>query len=98
MTSITVVDTLEVTGEQVEQAIQLWDTFEAYISGQKGFISAKLLKAHESASKFNIVIISEWESKESFDAAIANPSSEKVGSSHVEYPRHRASYFTARNV
>lgn len=98
MTTITVVDNLQVSGEQIDQAIQMWDTFEAYISNKQGFISAKLIQSHDPSSKFNIVIISEWESKESFEAAILNPESEKVGSSEVDYPRYRSSYYTVRSV
>lgn len=99
MTSITVVDNLEVSSEQIEEAIQMWDTFEDYISSKEGFISAKLVRAHDSSSKFNIVIISEWESKAHFDAAtIVGTESESVGSSAVEYNRYRTSYYTVRNV
>ena len=98
MTSITVVDNLEVSEEQIEQAIQLYDLFEPFIASQKGFISAKLVQAHDTASKFNIVIISEWENKESFEAAISSPGHANVGSTEVEFPRHRASYHTVRRV
>lgn len=98
MTAITIVDPFEVTGESIDQAIELWDKYEDYYKNQKGLISARLLKSHDSKSKFNLVVISEWESKESYEAAISYSNNSEVAAPETDLIRHRASYDTIRNV
>ena len=98
MTSITIVNPFEVPEESIEKAIESWDAFESFFTKQKGYISAKLLRSHDTSSKFNLVTIAEWDTKENFEAAIANPELALIAAEQPEFTRYPASYDTIRNV
>ena len=98
MTSITVVTIFEVSGEAIDQVIALQDDCEDFVASQDGFVYAKFLRSQTGSDKYNIVSISEWESKESFDAAFSRPELEELRAAHPTFKFHRGFYDVIRSV
>lgn len=95
---VTVVNIYEVSGESIEQLIRLQDDCEDFVSSQEGFINAKFLRSQTGEEKFNIVSVSEWESRESFVAAFARPELAELAAGHPKFVSHRAFYDVIRSV
>ena len=98
MASVTVVTIFEVSEEEIDQVIKLQDDCEDFVASQDGFIYAKFLRSQTGTDKYNIVSISEWESKESFDAAFSRPELAELAAGHPEFVFHRGFYDVIRSV
>lgn len=98
MTSVTVVTIFEVSGESIDQLIKLQDICEDFVASQDGFIDSKFMRSQNGSDKYNIVSVSEWESKESFDAAFARPELAELAAGHPEFVYHRGFYDVIRSV
>lgn len=97
-TSVTVVTIFEVSGEAVDQVIALQDDCEAFVSSQDGFISATFLRSQTGADTFNLVSVSEWESRPSFKAAFTHPQLAELAAGHPQFDFHRGFYDVIRSV
>ena len=98
MSSVTVVTIFEVSGDSIDQAIALQDDCESFVSSQEGFIYAKFLRSQTGNDKYNIVSISEWESRECFNAAFSRPELAELAAGHPEFTFHRGFYDVIRSV
>lgn len=98
MASVTVVNSIEVPEEFIEQAIDSYDDYKIFFKKQKGFISAKLLKSDDISGKFNLITISEWDSKESYEATFFNRELVNLAAQHPECTRNPASYEIIRGA
>ena len=98
MTSVTVVTIFEVSGESIDQVINLQDDCEGFVASQDGFIYAKFLRSQTGSDKYNIVSISEWESRERFNAAFSKPELAELAAGHPEFVFHRGFYDIIRSV
>lgn len=95
---VTVVTIFEVSGESIDQVIDLQDDCEAFVSSQPGFIDSKFLRSQTGKDRFNIVSISDWESKESFVSAFTKPELAELAAGHPEFTFHRGFYDLIRSV
>ena len=95
---VTAVTLFEVSGESIDQLIALQDACEAFVASQAGFIDSKFLRSQTGADKYNIVSVSQWESRESFDAAFSRPELEKLRAGHPSFDFHRRFYDVIRSV
>lgn len=98
MTSVTVVTLFEVSGESIDQVVALQDDCEDFVASQEGFIYSKFLRSQTGSDKYNIVSISEWESRESFSAAFSKPELAELAAGHPEFVFHRGFYDIIRSV
>jgi len=76
----------------------LQDDCEEFITGQDGFISSRFLRSRTGSDKYNIVSVSEWESRESFDAAFSKLELAELRARHPEFTFRRGFYDSIRGV
>ena len=98
MTTVTVVTIFEVSGESIDQAIKLQDDCEEFVASQPGFIWHKYMRSQTGTDKYNIVSVSEWASKESFEAAFSRPELAELAAGHPKFTFHRGFYDVIRSV
>lgn len=98
MASVTVVTIFEVSGESIDQVLRLQDACEAFVVQQEGFIDSKFLRSQTGSDKYNIVSVSEWESKASFDAAFSRPELAALAAEHPRFVFHRGFYDIVRSA
>lgn len=82
----------------MDKVIKLQDDCEAFVASQAGFINSKFLRSQTGADRFNIVSISDWDSKESFDAAFSNPKLFELAAGHPQFTFHRGFYDVVRDI
>lgn len=98
MTAIMVVTVFEVSGDEIDGAIALNDACEAFVSSQVGFIYSKFTRSQSGKDKYNVVSVSEWESKAFFDAAFSRPELAELVAGHPTFTYHRGFYDIVRSV
>lgn len=97
-TTVTVVTVFEVSGESIDQVIRLQDDCEDFVASQIGFVSSTFFRSQTGTDGFNIVSVSEWESRESFDAAFSRPELAELAARHPRFEFHRGFYDVVRSV
>ena len=96
--TVTVVTIFEVTGDSIDQLIALQDACEDFVASQDGFIYSRFMRSQTGSDKYNIVSVSEWESRESFDAAFARPELDELRKGHPTFKFSRGFYDVIRSV
>ena len=96
-TNAIIINPIEVPSGREEEALAIWDQYAAYFRKQPGYVSTKLHRALDSNAKFNFVNIAEWESMETFVAALKNDEIKTIGASFPEeMPHYPAPYEVIR--
>lgn len=98
MAAIMVVTVFDVSGDEIDQAIKLQDDCEAFVASQDGFIYSKFMRSQTGSDKYNIVSVSEWESKAQFDAAFSKPELAELAAGHPQFTFHRGFYDIVRDI
>ena len=98
MSSVTVVTIFEVSGEAIDQVIALQDDCESFVASQAGFVYSRFLRSRTGQDRYNIVSISEWESRKHFDEAFSRPELAELAAGHPTFAYHRGFYDLIRNV
>jgi heme-degrading monooxygenase HmoA len=70
---VTFINVFELPVEQIDTLIAHWRELAKIMSTAPGFRDARLHRALSSQTRFQIVNVSCWESRETWEAATANP-------------------------
>lgn len=98
MAAITVVTIFDVSGDEIDQVIKLQDDCEAFVAAQEGFINSKFMRSQTGEDKYNVVSVSDWQSRESFDAAFSKPELADLVAHHPRFTHHRGFYEIIRDI
>ncbi len=69
---VTLINVFEVHAEHVEAFIAQWRQRAALMGTQPGFLDYRLHRALSSDSRFQLVTLAHWESREAYEAATAD--------------------------
>lgn len=69
---VTLINVFEVPAEHVEVFIAQWRERAALMSAKPGFLDTRLHRALSSQSRFQLVNVAHWESREALQAATAD--------------------------
>lgn len=72
-TAVTFINIFEISAEHLDGFIAKWEQRAALLSTKPGFIDSLLHRAHSSETRFQLVNVSHWESREAWEAATADP-------------------------
>lgn len=72
MSTITVINSIEVPQGKSEQVLESLNQFSDYFGQQAGYISSTLQQSLNPEAQFGLVNISKWESIEQFQAALSS--------------------------
>ncbi|MFI6943170.1 FAD-binding protein [Streptomyces sp. NPDC050418] len=70
---VTFINIFEMTAGDLEPFIAQWERRAALMSTKDGFLDSRLHRARSSATRFQLVNVSHWESQEAWEAATADP-------------------------
>jgi heme-degrading monooxygenase HmoA len=71
--AVTFINIFEISAEHLDAFITQWEQRAALMSNKSGFIDSRLHRARSSKTRFQLVNISHWESREAWEAATADP-------------------------
>ncbi|MGW4507861.1 antibiotic biosynthesis monooxygenase family protein [Streptomyces sp. NPDC004436] len=71
--SVTFINIFEISAEHVDSFIAQWEQRAALLSTKSGFLEFRLHRARSSETRFQLVNVSRWESREAWEAATADP-------------------------
>ncbi len=69
---VTLINVFEVPTEHVDMFIAQWRESAALMSTKPGFLDARLHRALSSETRFQLVNVAHWESREALEAAAAD--------------------------
>ena len=69
---VTLINVFEVPSEHVDVFITQWRERAVLMSTKHGFLNSRLHRAISSQSRFQLVNVAHWESREAYQAAIAD--------------------------
>lgn len=87
MANVIVINPFEVDKGKEEDALASWAQFAAYFQKQPGYVSGKLHRAINPDARFHLVTVAEWESPETFMAALNNPELKRVMAAASYHPQ-----------
>lgn len=70
--TVTLINVFEMHAEHVEAFIAQWRRRAALMSTKPGLLDYRLHRALSSESRFQLVTVAHWESREAYEAAIAD--------------------------
>ncbi|WP_431042236.1 antibiotic biosynthesis monooxygenase family protein [Streptomyces sp. P1-3] len=70
--SVTFINIFEVAAEHLDAFIAQWEQRAALMSTKPGFLDSRLHRARSSETRFQLVNVSHWESREAWEAATAD--------------------------
>ncbi|MEV0368897.1 antibiotic biosynthesis monooxygenase family protein [Streptomyces sp. NPDC050636] len=70
--SVTFINIFEVASEQLDAFVAQWEQRAALMSTKSGFLDSRLHRARSSETRFQLVNVSHWESREAWEAATAD--------------------------
>lgn len=79
---VTLINVFEVPPGALDAAIRYWETARDFLARQPGYISTRLHQALSPNARFQLVNVAQWESTETFQAAVARMAQEL----HTERP------------
>ncbi|MGW6564934.1 antibiotic biosynthesis monooxygenase family protein [Streptomyces sp. NPDC054975] len=71
--AVTFINIFEISAEHVDAFTAQWEQRAALMSSKCGFIDSRLLRARSSKTRFQLVNVSHWESREAWEAATVDP-------------------------
>ena len=84
---ITLINVFEVPTEHVEVVIAGWRERAALMSTKPGFVDTRLHRALLPQTRFQLVNVAHWESREAMEAATADPEFQQRISAAIADPR-----------
>jgi len=94
MSSITVINSIEVPQGKMEQILGSLGKFSDYFSQQAGYVSSTLHQSANPDAKFPLVNISKWESIEQFQTALSSDDFYKLAGTIEEFTSYPEVYQT----
>jgi heme-degrading monooxygenase HmoA len=71
--AVTFINIFEISADHLDAFIAQWKQRAALMSTKSGFIDSRLHRARCSETRFQLVNVSHWESREAWEAATADP-------------------------
>jgi len=84
---VTLINVFEVPTEHVEVFIAGWRQRAALMSTKPGFVDTRLHRALSPQTRFQLVNVAHWESREAVEAATADPEFQQRISAAIADPR-----------
>jgi heme oxygenase (mycobilin-producing) len=84
---VTLINVFEVPTEHVEVFIAGWRGRAALMSTKPGFVDTRLHRALSPQTRFQLVNVAHWESREAMEAATADPEFQRRISAAIAEPR-----------
>jgi len=84
---VTLINVFEVPTEHVEVFIAGWRQRAALMSTKPGFVDTRLHRALSPQTRFQLVNVAHWESREAMEAATADPEFQQRISAAIADPR-----------
>ena len=84
---VTLINVFEVPTEQVEVFIAGWRERAALMSTKPGFVDTRLHRALSPQTRFQLVNVAHWESREAMEAATADPEFQQRITAAIADPR-----------
>ncbi|MER7050907.1 antibiotic biosynthesis monooxygenase family protein [Streptomyces sp. NPDC000351] len=72
-TAVTFINIFEIPADHLDAFITEWEQRAALMSTKPGFIDSRLHRAHRSETRFQLVNVSHWTSREAWEAGTADP-------------------------
>ncbi|WP_309064107.1 antibiotic biosynthesis monooxygenase family protein [Streptomyces sp.] len=72
-TAVTFINIFEMSAEHLDAFIVQWEQRAALMRAKPGFIDSRLHRARSSDTRFQLVNVAHWESREAWEAATADP-------------------------
>jgi heme-degrading monooxygenase HmoA len=72
-TAVTFINIFEISPDHLDAFIAEWEQRAVLLSTKPGFIDSRLHRAHRSETRFQLVNVSHWTSREAWEAATADP-------------------------
>ncbi|MFF6888509.1 antibiotic biosynthesis monooxygenase family protein [Streptomyces sp. NPDC012421] len=85
--SVTFINIFEVSVEHLDSFIAQWEQRAALLRTKPGFLDSRLHRARSSATRFQLVNVSHWQSREAWEAATADPEFRKRTRAAQDDPR-----------
>ncbi|WP_019891510.1 antibiotic biosynthesis monooxygenase family protein [Streptomyces purpureus] len=70
---VTFINVFDISAEHLDAFIAQWEQRAALVSTRPGFVDSRLHRARSSDTRFQLVNVSHWESREAWEAATADP-------------------------
>jgi heme oxygenase (mycobilin-producing) len=67
---IVTISAIEVPQDRIDETIQVWRRYNAFLAEQRGFVSSKLHRALESGTSFALVNVSDWATEQDYHNAV----------------------------
>ncbi|MGY5124187.1 antibiotic biosynthesis monooxygenase family protein [Streptomyces nigrescens] len=71
--SVTFINIFEISAGHLDAFIAQWEQRAALMSTKSGFLDSRLHRARSSETRFQLVNVSHWESREAWEAATTDP-------------------------
>src|SRR5215813_15607349 len=84
---VTLINIFEVPVERVDEFIAAWRERAALMTTKPGFVDTRLHRALSPETRFQLVNVAHWESREAFQAATADPEFQQRISAAIADPR-----------
>jgi heme oxygenase (mycobilin-producing) len=82
---VTLINVFEVPAEHADAFVDGWRERAALMSTKPGFLDTRLHRALSSQSRFQLVNVSRWESREAFETATADAEfQERIGAATAD--------------
>ncbi|WP_336323112.1 antibiotic biosynthesis monooxygenase family protein [Streptomyces lavendofoliae] len=75
--SVTFINVFDIAADQVDAFVAQWERRAALMSAKPGFLDTRLHRARSSKTRFQLVNVSHWRSREAWEAATADPEFEE---------------------
>ncbi|MGW2635185.1 antibiotic biosynthesis monooxygenase family protein [Streptomyces chattanoogensis] len=72
-TAVTFINIFEISAEHLDAFIAQWEQRATLMSNKPGFIDSRLHRARSTETRFQLVNVAHWESREAWEAATADP-------------------------
>lgn len=93
---VTLINAFEVSEDQIEDTIRFWEKAQDFLKDQPGYISTRLHRSLAPNARFQLINVAQWQSPETFQAAIAEMRKSDVGSGMHGTVFHAALYQVIR--
>ena len=70
---VTLINVFELPAERVDEFIEQWRARAGLLATKPGFIDARLHRALSTESRFQLITVAHWASREAWQAATADP-------------------------
>ncbi|MEZ0362355.1 antibiotic biosynthesis monooxygenase [Mycobacterium sp. pUA109] len=100
---ITFINVFDIPEDEIDTFIAQWEHRSRLMRTADGFISAELHRATDSATRFQLINVSKWASRDQFEAATAAPEFRSeldayASATSSTWTAHRGIYRTAMRL